>query len=173
MLFRSRPLPLVLVMVLGGCGGTPTPMRVTEVKEARPLAEESSETPRPSRAPADIGMDASVATTSTSGCAKPCRGSVSDDLVKAIQESVQRAHRCYDNALVGNESLRGRVMIELLVGADGNICAATVVSKEKGMESVASCASAVVGGESYPAPMNGCVSIRVPINYLPKDRSPK
>ena len=104
-------------------------------------------------------------------CKGACEGRPGNELVEALSRRAKQARRCYENALATDKTLRGRVRVHMVVGADGRICSARADS-DKGMEAVASCAAAyfrsVAGDPPFPPPDGGCADITLPINFVPR-----
>ena len=90
--------------------------------------------------------------------------------MQALSLRAKQAHRCYDNALATDASLRGRVMVRMRVGADGKMCTAVAESPQPGMRQVADCVAAYFGGApgAMPRPSGGCADVNLPINFLPR-----
>jgi hypothetical protein len=99
---------------------------------------------------------------------KKCSGVSSSELETALQFRVKQAHRCYDNALAQDPTLRGKVTVSARIGANGQVCNAGIASNEMGSQAVASCVSGYFRGASFPAPRNGCVDVNIPINFVPR-----
>ena len=120
-------------------------------------------------APADASAPLSTS-RAIDACAAPCGGRPGDALVEALSHRAKQAHRCYDNALVTDRTLRGRVQVHMAIGADGRVCSVRAES-DKAMDSVASCVAAyfkAVAGEPFPPPDGGCADINLPINFVPR-----
>ena len=121
----------------------------------------------PAAAPEPLAASAPV-----SACTGPCPGRVGPELVDAIAKRAKQAHRCYDTALAGDKTLRGRVTVRMTIGADGRVCQASADSDNKAMEAVASCVAgtyrANTGDLRFPPPDNGCVVVNAPINFIPR-----
>ena len=106
---------------------------------------------------------------SNSGCdAKQCKGTSGSDLESALAFRVKQAHRCYDNALAQDPTLRGKVTVAVRVGANGQVCSAGTASNEMGTPQVASCVTGYFRGANFPAPKGGCVDVNIPINFVPR-----
>lgn len=101
--------------------------------------------------------------------AKKCTGASNPDIETALSFRAKQAHRCYDNALAQDATLRGKVSIAVRIGANGQACSAGVASNE--MASAPGVANCVVGyfrGQSFPQPKGGCVDVNIPINFVPR-----
>jgi hypothetical protein len=101
--------------------------------------------------------------------AKKCSGTASSELETALSFRVKQAHRCYDNALAQDPTLRGKVTVAVRVGANGQVCSAGVASNEMSSPNVGACVvNTYFRGANFPAPKNGCVDINIPINFVPR-----
>lgn len=100
--------------------------------------------------------------------AKKCSGTNSSELETALQFRVKQAHRCYDNALAQDPTLRGKVTVAVRVGANGSVCSAGIASNEMGSPNVAQCVAGYFRGANFPSPKGGCVDVNIPINFVPR-----
>ena len=121
----------------------------------------------------DAGNDAGKKTVLTQGSAsqcdaKKCTGTSDSELESALQFRVKQAHRCYDNALAQDPTLRGKVTVAVRVGANGQTCSAGIASNEMGSQSVASCVTGFFRGQNCPSPRAGCVDVNIPIKFVPR-----
>jgi hypothetical protein len=105
------------------------------------------------------------------GCeVKSCGGRSTSELETALSFRSRQAHRCYDNALTQDPTLRGKITISVRVGSNGITCpgAVNVVSNEMNSSTVASCVMGYYRGQNFPAPSGGCLDATIPINFVPK-----
>jgi hypothetical protein len=130
--------------------------------------------PPPPPPPPDAGPDsgAKPATTFTGGgnpCdVKVCTGSATDDLSAALAQRAQASKRkCYYPALSGDPTLKGRASITVKVSSTGQVCSASVSSNELANSMVAECTANYYRTAGLPAPKGGCVTVTVPINFVP------
>jgi hypothetical protein len=100
--------------------------------------------------------------------AKKCTGVSSSDLETALQFRVKQSHRCYDNALAQDATLRGKVTVAVRIGTNGSVCSAGIAANEMGSQQVASCVSGYFRGANFPAPKGGCLDVNIPINFVPR-----
>jgi hypothetical protein len=100
--------------------------------------------------------------------ARTCSGTSGADLESALQFRVKQAHRCYDNALAQDPTLRGKVTVSVRVGANGQACSAGIANNEMGSSSVAQCVLGFFRGANFPTPKGGCVDVNIPINFVPR-----
>jgi len=121
----------------------------------------------------DAGVDAGkkvvVTQSSPSQCdARQCTGQNNSELESALSFRVKQSHRCYDNALAQDPTLRGKITVTVRVGANGQVCSAGVASNELGSSSVAQCVTGYFRGANFPSPKGGCVDVNIPINFVPR-----
>jgi hypothetical protein len=121
----------------------------------------------------DAGPDAGKKITYIPGTpsqcdAHTCKGQSGSELESALQFRVKQSHRCYDNALAQDPTLRGKMTVSVRVGANGQVCSASVSNNELGSSSVAQCVTGYFRGANFPAPRGGCADINIPINFVPR-----
>jgi hypothetical protein len=118
--------------------------------------------------PEALAPKTSVASNWASCDAKTCFGSVTGDLETALAFRAKAAHRCYDDALAQDSTLKGTVKIAVRVAANGTICSANVTSSDLGNPSVASCiANRFRQAGHVPSPSAGCLDVNIPISLMP------
>jgi len=101
--------------------------------------------------------------------AKKCTGASTSDVETALSFRAKQAHRCYDNALSQDPTLRGKVSIAVRIGSNGTACSAGVASNEMGSNpGVANCVAGYFRGQAFPSPKGGCVDVNIPINFVPR-----
>lgn len=109
-----------------------------------------------------------TSTRMSSGCdSRRCSGTSGADLENALAFRVKQAHRCYDNALAQDPTLRGKVTVSVRVGANGQACSAGIAANDMSSSNVASCVTGFFRGTNFPAPKGGCVDVNIPINFVP------
>jgi hypothetical protein len=103
------------------------------------------------------------------GCGQTsCNGVAGSDLQAALQFRGKTAHKCYDEALAQDNTLKGQVVIGVKISGNGTVCKADVVSSELANPSVAGCiANKYRQGNRLPSPSGGCVEVNVPMKLLP------
>jgi hypothetical protein len=99
---------------------------------------------------------------------KVCSGKVTGELESALAFRAKTAHKCYDDALAQDSTLKGSVKISVRVAANGNLCSANVAANELGNPSVANCiANRFRQAGHFPSPAGGCLDLEVPISLMP------
>jgi hypothetical protein len=170
---------ILLVIAIGAaiawktCGSTPPPPPPPPDAAPPPsskLRDDDVPLPPPIE---DAGPDAGkkvIVTYVNNQCdAKKCAGQSGTDLENALAFRVKQAHRCYDNQLAQDPTLRGKVTIAVRVGATGQVCSAGVASNDMSTPQVANCVTGYFRGANFPAPKGGCADINIPINYKPRE----
>lgn len=169
---------VALVVALIGwktCQKPPPPQVVTQVVDAAaplPPKTNDDDIPPPPPVEEDAGeVDAGkkVAGPVNNQCdAKKCAGTDSPELTNALSFRVKQAHRCYDNALAQDSTLRGKMTVAVRVGSNGQVCSANIASNDMGSAAVGSCVVNYFRSASFPAPKGGCADINIPINFVPR-----
>ena len=109
---------------------------------------------------------ASTAPKSNGVCdVKTCSGTNTPELEKALSFRATQARRCYNNALMQDSTLQGKVTVAVRVGPNGQVCSSGIASNEMGSQQVANCVAGFFRGVSFPAPKGGCVDVNVPMNF--------
>jgi hypothetical protein len=99
---------------------------------------------------------------------KVCSGKPTGELESALAFRAKTGHRCYDEALAQDSTLKGSVKISVRVAANGNLCSANVAANDLGNPSVANCiANRFRQAGHFPAPSGGCLDLEVPIALMP------
>lgn len=177
---------IIAVLLLGVIGGLVAWKLSQKPPEAVVVAADASPPPRPTKnldddiplpvvlpdaGSADAG-EKKVAAGAYAGnlCdAKQCSGGSSSDIESALAFRAKQAHRCYDNALAQDPTLRGKVSISVRIGANGQACSASVANNElASAPAVASCVAGYFRGQSFPTPRGGCLDVNIPINFVPR-----
>ncbi|MBN9162083.1 MAG: AgmX/PglI C-terminal domain-containing protein [Myxococcales bacterium] len=100
-----------------------------------------------------------------------CCGQATDELEDALKARIAQTRACYEAALGGEPTLQGSIAMNLIVALDGSVPEIAVAKSPPNMDQVARCVLDHLRIASYPPPINGCVEIIVPINFLPRPRS--
>lgn len=117
----------------------------------------------------DAGKKVTVVYTGNQCDAKKCTGTTTSDVEVALAFRAKQSHRCYDNALAQDPTLRGKVSIAVRIGSNGQTCSAGVASNElTAAPGVATCVTGYFRGQNFPAPKGGCVDVKIPINFVPR-----
>jgi hypothetical protein len=152
----------------------PAPSSSSPVVSARPPPEQPDIPPPPAipDATPDTGRPKATVVSSGGGgdgCSQAtCSGAVSAELSSALAFRAKTAHKCYDEALAQDSTLKGQVVISVRVGNNGTICSAGVQSSDIPNPGVAACiANRFRQGARLPSPTGGCAEVNVPMRLLP------
>jgi hypothetical protein len=171
---------IVMLLAMGGLlfwkfRGKEEPPQVPVVAATGPTAPRFEEPPPPPPPDEpDAGKVATpakkhlVASTGSGGCSATCSGDAPAGLRSALAGLAGSARGCYERALRNNQMLQGKLMVAVKVGAHGNACGASLASDTLGDPSVSQCVLQKFRTGSFPAPIGGCVDVKVPISFTPK-----
>ena len=158
-LTRSPPPP---ILVIQDAGPPPDAARKIDDDIPPPIAV-------PDASVADAGKKGTVPFAGNGCDAKQCGGKTNSDIETALSFRAKQAHRCYDNALGQDPTLRGKVSIAVRIGSNGTACSAGVASNElTSAPNVANCVVGYFRGQAFPSPRGGCVDVNIPINFVPR-----
>ncbi len=152
--------PVVTVPSAAATVAPPPPNpRIDDVPPPPPIEDSGPET----------GPPKSTVPSNWASCdAKVCSGSVTGELESALAFRAKTAHKCYDDALAQDSTLKGTVKISVRVAANGNLCSANVAQNDLGNPMVAGCiANRFRQAGHFPAPAGGCLDLAVPISLMP------
>lgn len=143
-----------------------------------PRAELEEPPPPPPPPPkVDVDADAKDAAVQTPGStgggnwgctAATCTGTASAQLRSALRGKAGQARGCYERALRNNSMLQGRLVVNVRVGAQGQVCSAGIASNTLGDSAVSACVLQMFRAGRFPAAQGGCVDTAVPMNFVPK-----
>jgi hypothetical protein len=158
--FRSDQPPVVQLPPPPSSATAPPPNPKEDDVPPPPPVEEAGPEASPPK---------STAPSNWASCdAKTCSGSVTGDLESALAFRAKAAHRCYDDALAQDSTLKGTVKIAVRVAANGNLCSANVTSSDLSNPAVAGCiANRFRQAGHFPPPAGGCLDVNIPISLMP------
>ncbi|HWL86250.1 MAG TPA: AgmX/PglI C-terminal domain-containing protein [Polyangiaceae bacterium] len=155
----------------------PPPVAAAPLGSAPPASSfnqaQVDEVPPPPPPEPDAGPVRRVGTSSgLAGCeVKVCAGSTTSDLETALAFRAKQAHRCYDQALTQDNTLQGKVQINVRIAPSGGVCKTGVGANDMGTTSVAQCVAGYFQQTThFPSPKGGCVDTVVPIAFVPGGR---
>jgi hypothetical protein len=156
--FSADPPPVAIPTTPTATAPPPSP-KEDDVPPPPPVEEAGPET----------GPTRTTGNPNWASCdAKTCFGSVTGDLESALAFRAKTAHKCYDEALAQDSTLKGTVKISVRVAANGNLCAANVAASDLSNPGVAQCiANRFRQAGHFPAPSGGCLDVNVPISLMP------
>jgi hypothetical protein len=143
----------------------PTVDQVVPPPPPPPPPVEDAGTPANAKKPvASVGIG-----TNCSSCGK-CAGEPAPSFAGVLRARANQAQRCYEKALAQQESLQGRMSVNLCVGVGGAVCGASISNDTLGSPMVAQCVMNIYKATTFPSPKNGCVDAQVPLNFLPEKK---
>jgi hypothetical protein len=89
-------------------------------------------------------------------------------LRSALAAKAGQARGCYERALRQNTMLQGRLVVNVRVGPQGQVCSAGIGQNALGDPGVASCVLQMFRAGTFPPAQGGCVDTAVPMNFVPK-----
>lgn len=169
---------IVMLLLMGGLiywkvsGNKPPPPPPPPPKVAQkaPVLDEPPPPPPPASALVEAGPKkvAHHGTWHGGGCSGECTGKATGALRAALRGRAGQARGCYEHALRTNSTLKGRMVVNVRLGPQGQVCSASVASNGLGNVAVANCVVEMFRTGKYPAPQGGCVDTAVPMNFVPK-----
>jgi hypothetical protein len=138
--------------------------------DAAPISHEESNLPPPPpvEEPVPDAGGPRIITLADPCAVKTCTGSSTQELETALAFRAKQAHRCYDQALAQDTTLKGHVTIAVRVASNGRLCRSDVVDNDMGTNSVANCvAGTFARSGGFPSPKGQCVDVKVPISFVP------
>ena len=76
---------------------------------------------------------------------------------------------CYDNELKKNPGLRGKLVVNLTVLANGKVSDVFVVEDNMGSSAVTNCVLSQIRGWQFPSIPLGTTSFKTPFVFTPRD----
>ena len=123
-------------------------------------AEDAGATPDTTKKPA-------VQSTFCQTCGS-CTGTAAPNFQSIVRGRAGAAQRCYEKALSQQDSLQGKLTVNLCVGVGGGVCGASIASDSLGSPLVSQCVLNLFRSTVFPSPKNGCVDAQVPLNFVPQ-----
>jgi TonB family protein len=90
-----------------------------------------------------------------------------ESLLAVVRRYAPGIQFCYDNELKRNPGLRGKLVVNITVLADGSVSEAIVVEDKLGSSAVTQCVVAQIRGWRFPAIPNGTTSFKTPFVFTP------
>jgi hypothetical protein len=86
---------------------------------------------------------------------------------RAVRQNFGRFRMCYEQGLMRNPNLEGRVTARFVIGRDGGVSNVSNGGSDLPDSSVVSCVVSAFYGLSFPAPEGGIVTVSYPIAFSP------
>jgi len=120
----------------------------------------------------DAGKDTKATPTAKksapSGCDGNCNGTESPQLRSALASRGAQAKGCYERVLRNNAGVEGRLLVNVTIGTQGQVCSIHVTDQGLGDTAVANCVQRMFQSASFPPPSGACVYAAVPLNFVQK-----
>jgi TonB family protein len=166
----------LLYFKLGGNKAPPPkPAPVASVKPPAPKRLEHAPPPPPPVLPEASAPEKApqqkvqrTARAPSGGCSGTCEGKVTTVLQSALHAKGFQGRGCYERALRQNPMLEGRLSIRVRVGAQGQVCSASIAADSVGDPGVTACVLQLFRSARLPPPSMGCVDVQVPLNFVTK-----
>jgi outer membrane biosynthesis protein TonB len=84
-----------------------------------------------------------------------------------VRQNFGRFRMCYEQGLVRNPNLEGRVAVRFVIGRDGAVSNVSNGGTDLPDGNVVSCVIGAYYGLSFPAPERGIVTVTYPIFFSP------
>jgi len=123
-----------------------------------------------SESPANSGASSTSTSSATSGAesgnSENIQGGLTANQIRhVIQENIGDIQRCYEQGLVRDPTLEGRVSVSFVIGPNGAVVGSSFVDDSLGDSTAAECMAAAVRTWTFPRPdPSGPVSVRFPFN---------
>jgi TonB family protein len=175
---------VVMLLLMGGLILWKMTGRETKSAEPAPsavatAAEPELEQPPPPPPPPPVEEDAGKApekqivkkgnVSGGSTCAAVCTGEEPAGLRTILSSRAGQARGCYQRALLNNNTLQGRMMVNVKISSTGQVCSANIAKNEVGDPGLTSCVLQVFRSATFPSPKGGCVEANVPLNFERKE----
>ncbi len=165
---------IVALLAFKKCSSGGDATRPMAYIDAAPTPHDNPDDKLPPPPPVDEPVDSGPAqkqvvnTAAGDPCAvKSCNGTTTPDLESALAFRAKQAHRCYDQALAQDSTLKGKIGISVRVAFGGQVCRADIASNDMGSPQVAQCVANMFRQSGhFPPPKGGCVDATVPISFI-------
>jgi membrane protein involved in colicin uptake len=116
------------------------------------------------------GKKPSSAGAGTGACGGTCSGTPSGATRGDISARSAAARGCYERALRTNQSLQGKMTVNVRVDPSGQICSASISGDTVNSGDVSSCVLGAYRGQKVAPPTGGCADISQTFNFQPKNK---
>jgi len=91
---------------------------------------------------------------------------------RIVRQNFGRLRLCYEGGLKKDQKLEGKVVVQFVIGQDGQVSSATDQGSTMKDKAVVACAVKTIQGLSFPTPEGGVVVVTYPITFLPGEPAP-
>jgi outer membrane biosynthesis protein TonB len=125
--------------------------------------------PPPPTAEAELGRDAAVKATNYNPCTAKCSGTGNSAMNAALSARAGSARPCYERALRVNAALQGKLMVNVRIDPQGNVCSASISDDAMHSPEVSNCVMGMFRSAKFPPPTGGCIDAKVPLSFVPRE----
>jgi TonB family protein len=93
-----------------------------------------------------------------------------ESLLAVVRRYAAGIQFCYDNELRRKPGLRGKLVVSMVVLANGTVSEATIVEDTLNSPAVRECALAQIRGWQFPAIASGTTSFKTPFIFTPPNQ---
>ena len=155
----------------GGNEAAVTPVLPTPPTNTPTLADPPPPPPPPIPDEVAHGPDggAHVASSSASPCGPKCAGRGNTAMEAALNARSLSTRPCYERALRVNSTLQGKMMVNVRIDSQGNVCSTGITQDAIHSTEVANCVMGMFRSAKFPPPSGGCVDVNVPLSFVPRE----
>jgi hypothetical protein len=169
----SRLSVAALVLLAGCTKPSPPASAKADTTVTIPNASDAGAAQKPPSAPgadADpLSLEPRPAADTADECRGSCNAKVGAALTKDLGDRARKTRRCYENALVTDPTLHGRLVIAMRISKDGVPCSVKVVQNDLLTSNVSECAVNIMKSSRYAPPegKDDCTAANIPISFVP------
>jgi len=97
----------------------------------------------------------------------PCCLTNPDELMRAIRSRMPAIRACYERALKNAPLLKGKLVIQFVIGDGGRVQSVGVEEDSLGSEEVAQCVTSLIKRIRFPVPDEGTMEASFPFVFMP------
>ncbi|HEX9297933.1 MAG TPA: AgmX/PglI C-terminal domain-containing protein [Polyangiaceae bacterium] len=127
--------------------------------------------PPPPIAEEDLGRDGGGVKTAgnLNPCTAKCSGTGNNAMNAALSARAGSARPCYERALRVNSALQGKLMVNVRIDSQGNVCSASISDDAMHSPEVSNCVMGMFRSARFPPPTGGCIDAKVPLSFVPRE----
>lgn len=96
------------------------------------------------------------------------KGGLSGDIIRqVVNANLASVKYCYEKGLKKNPELRGKVIVEFMIGTDGSVTSSSVIGSTMHEADVEQCIAMVIRRWIFPKPYSGTVDVKFPFIFVP------
>ncbi len=96
------------------------------------------------------------------------RGGLSGDIIRqVVNANLASVKYCYEKGLKKNPELKGKVVVEFMIGTDGSVMSSKIIGTTMHEKDVEQCIAMVIRRWIFPRPYSGTVDVKFPFIFVP------